>query len=51
MNNILDHFVTAYFGVYLKGESDKAAYFGSDWKGFKPRTAVGLILEHLPAGK
>jgi predicted dienelactone hydrolase len=51
MNNILDHFVTAYFGLYLKGEQDKAAYFGSDWKGFKPRTAVGLILEHLPAGK
>jgi predicted dienelactone hydrolase len=21
------------------------------WKGFKPRTAVGLVLEHLPAGK
>jgi predicted dienelactone hydrolase len=51
MNNILDHFVTAYFGLYLKGEQDKAAYFGSDWKGFKPRTAVGLILEHLPATK
>ena len=51
MNNILDHFVTAYFDVYLKGEQDKAAYFGSDWKGFKPRTSVGLLLEHLPAGK
>jgi predicted dienelactone hydrolase len=51
MNNILDHFVTAYLGLHLKGEPDKAAYFGSDWKGFKPRTAVGLVLEHLPAGK
>jgi predicted dienelactone hydrolase len=47
MNNILDHFATAYFDLYLKGEQDKLAYFGSDWKGFKPRTALGLILEHL----
>ena len=50
MNNILDHFATAYFDRYLKGEQDKLAYFGSDWKGFKPRTALGLILEHLPPG-
>ena len=48
MNNILDHFATAYFDLYLKGEQDKLAYFGSDWKGFKPRTSFGLILEHLP---
>ena len=27
MNNILHHFATAYFGLYLKGESDKQAYF------------------------
>ena len=26
MNNIFHHFATAYFGVYLKGESDKQAY-------------------------
>ncbi|MEO8683117.1 MAG: dienelactone hydrolase, partial [Vicinamibacterales bacterium] len=26
MNNILDHFATAYFGLYLKGEQDKQAY-------------------------
>jgi predicted dienelactone hydrolase len=51
MNNILDHFATAYFDLYLKGEQDKLAYFGSDWKGFKPRTSFGLILEHLPAGR
>ena len=51
MNNILDHFATAYFDLYLKGEQDKLAYFGSDWKGFKPRTSFGLILEHLPPGK
>src|SRR5206468_12049755 len=51
MNNILDHFVTAYFGLYLKNEQDKLAYFGPDWKGFKPRSAAGLVLEHLPRGK
>ncbi len=26
MNNILDHFATAYFAVYLKGEPDKQTY-------------------------
>jgi predicted dienelactone hydrolase len=51
MNNILDHFVTAYFDLHLKGEQDKLAYLGSDWKGFKPRSAVGLVLEHLTPGK
>ena len=51
MNNILDHFVTAYFDLHLKGEQDKQAYLGSDWKGFKPRSAVGLLLEHLTPGK
>ena len=73
MNNILDHFATAYFGLYLRGEQDKQAYLdlvphGKDgvyaadrdgkpsadhtyWKGFKPRTAVGLILEHAAPGR
>jgi len=46
MNNILDHFATAYFGLYLKGEQDKKAYFEPNWKGFKRGTAVGLLLEH-----
>jgi predicted dienelactone hydrolase len=68
MNNILDHFATAFFDLYLKGEQDKQAYFNlvpnatdgvyaldkegrptgahTYWKGFKPRTAVGLTLEH-----
>ena len=26
MNNIFDHFATAYFGVHLKGEADKQSY-------------------------
>jgi predicted dienelactone hydrolase len=54
MNNILDHFATAYFDVHLKGELDKKAYLdpaldpapNAPWKGFKPRTAVGLTLDH-----
>jgi predicted dienelactone hydrolase len=45
MNNILDHFATAYFGVYLKNERDKVAYLQpaetGDLKGFQPRTSVG----------
>ncbi len=53
MNNILDHFATAYFDLYVKGESDKKTYFDTSGslKGFKPRTAVGLTLEHLEPGR
>ena len=46
MNNILDHFATAYFDLHLKGEEDKRAYFDASWKGFKRGTAVGLTLDH-----
>ncbi|RMH47174.1 MAG: dienelactone hydrolase [Alphaproteobacteria bacterium] len=67
MNNILQHFVTAFLGWQLKGETALAAYLDlipnagdgvhalnedgspkpehSYWKGFAPRTAVGLSLE------
>jgi predicted dienelactone hydrolase len=51
MNNILDHFATAWFAVHLKGDADKQAYLDAGWKGFKPRTAVGLILEHAAAAR
>jgi predicted dienelactone hydrolase len=58
MNNIFDHFATAFFGVHLKGEHDKQPYLdlargGKDgsWKGFKRNTAVGLTLEHRAAGQ
>jgi predicted dienelactone hydrolase len=44
MNNILQHFATAFLGVHLKGESDKRAYL-DDWKGFKRGSSVGLKLE------
>lgn len=50
MNNILDHFATALFELYLKGQSDRRAYFerepNGDFKGFLPRTSVGLTLDH-----
>jgi predicted dienelactone hydrolase len=45
MNNILDHFATAYFDLYLKGDQEKQSYF-EGWKGFKRGTTVGLTLEH-----
>jgi predicted dienelactone hydrolase len=50
MNNILDHFATAYFDFYLKGDQEKLAYFDA-WKGFKRGTAVGLTLDHATPGK
>jgi predicted dienelactone hydrolase len=50
MNNILDHFATAYFDLYLKGDQEKKTYF-EGWKGFKRGTAVGLTLEHAAPGK
>ena len=50
MNNILDHFATAFFELYLKGQQDKRAYLtseaGGDLKGFLPRTSIGLTLDH-----
>jgi predicted dienelactone hydrolase len=50
MNNILDHFATAYFDLYLKGDAEKKDYF-EGWKGFKRGTAVGLTLEHATSGR
>jgi predicted dienelactone hydrolase len=51
MNNILDHFATAYFGLHLRGEQDKQGYFEPSWKGFKRGTSVGLILDHAAPAK
>ena len=52
INNINQHFVTAFLGIYLKKE-DFRKYVElteksnlKDWNGFKPRTAVGLELLH-----
>lgn len=50
MNNINQHFVTAFLGIQLKG-LDYEPYLdvseqskGETWEGFKPRTSVGLEL-------
>jgi len=61
MNNIAQHFATAWLGKYLKGEADKDAFLelvehsndGVDetrWAGFPPRTAKGLRFERRAVG-
>jgi predicted dienelactone hydrolase len=52
MNNILDHFATAFFELHLKGQQDRRAYFerppGGEFKGFQKGTSVGLELGFRP---
>ena len=55
INNVNQHFVTAFFGKHLK-EMDYQKYLELEvdanvgpWEGFKPRTAVGLELRHAAA--
>ena len=52
INNVNQHFVTAFFGIQLKGE-DYKEYLSlepnattGNWKGFKPRTSIGMELLH-----
>jgi predicted dienelactone hydrolase len=52
LNNINQHFVTAFLGKYLKGV-DAAKYLAipensneKTWPGFKPRTSTGMELLH-----
>jgi len=50
INNINQHFITAFLGVHLK-KMDYGKYLDIDaslktWTGFKPRTSVGLELDH-----
>ncbi len=58
INNINQHFVTAFLGMHLKNMDSYASYLnidqveeGKEWPGFKPRTTVGLELEHLDANE
>ncbi|WP_339865897.1 alpha/beta fold hydrolase [uncultured Algoriphagus sp.] len=53
INNINQHFVTAFLGFYLKGNDSYKGYLdvnanpdAKEWPGFKPRTTVGLELDH-----
>ena len=59
MNNIMDHFATAFFDYHLKGKSDSLDYLPRDqagaegfaleknWKGFNGENTKGLSLEFL----
>jgi predicted dienelactone hydrolase len=54
INNINEHFVTAFLGIHLKKMESYMPYLDVDensndenWYGFKPRTSVGLQLQHL----
>jgi predicted dienelactone hydrolase len=52
INNINQHFVTAFLGMVLKAQPLQAYLALPDtglWKGFRARTAVGLELRHLGA--
>jgi predicted dienelactone hydrolase len=50
MNNIVQHFATAFLALHLKDDSQVQAYLdvtaGAEWQGFQPRSSVGLRLEH-----
>ena len=54
INNINQHFVTAFLGTYLKGE-DFSKYLDlpkdsneKTWEGFKPRSSIGMELLYTP---
>ncbi|GAA0878227.1 hypothetical protein GCM10009119_11950 [Algoriphagus jejuensis] len=56
INNINQHFVTAFLGIHLKGKEDYKTYLEVNqadekkpWPGFKPRTSIGLMLDHKSA--
>ncbi len=57
INNINQHFVTAFLGIYLK-KSDFGKYLDlkensneKTWMGFRPRSSTGLELLHAEAAK
>lgn len=52
INNVNQHFATAFFGMLLQGK-DYSEYLNlepnantGNWKGFKPRTSIGMELLH-----
>jgi predicted dienelactone hydrolase len=58
INNINQHFVTAFLGLHLKKADSYTQYLDvtenaneENWTGFKPRTSVGLQLHHLTPQK
>ena len=56
INNINQHFVTAFLGIHLNNDNRYDRFFIIDenekeWPGFRPRTSVGLELEYRPANE
>lgn len=57
MNNIMDHFISAFLDLQLKGQQERAAYLDlpvrseEGWQGFANGSAIGLQLEHLTPGE
>jgi predicted dienelactone hydrolase len=52
LDNISEHFVTAWLGKYLKSDPAMDAYLeAGPWKGFPEKTAKGLRFETLKAGR
>lgn len=64
LNNIAQHFTTAFFGLYLLGDENYAPYLdlvevasegssdaGTQWTGFPDRTAIGMTFRSSPAGE
>ena len=55
INNVNQHFITAFFGMHLK-QQDYKSYLNleqnantGNWKGFKPRTSIGMEWRYSPA--
>jgi len=56
INNINQHFITAFLGIKLKNKTEYSPYINAQelknqdpWEGFLPRTSVGLELLHEKA--
>ena len=47
MNNIMDHFATAFFDYHLRDNPESLTYLQNHLKGFGESAARGLLLEHL----
>ena len=47
MNNIAQHYATAFLGLHLRGDEDMRGYLDDRFDGFPPETARGLRFESL----
>jgi len=50
LDNLAEHFATAWLGRYLKGDTSMDAYLDGSWKGFPDKTVRGVRFETLKAG-